>query len=208
MSNKEFLGQKAAVIIENGCCEREVKQASSAVDRLGLTCHYISARSESVKSWNEDRKGTTSDWSSDYAAFGHVKNMLPSDYSVLILPGGRRSIEKLKLEKSLRSFISGFIHTDKPVIAYNHAIDLLSELDLVKGYSVAAAYDFCGGIREHGGYCAQPEFVVSKNLITLSRFRDTEQRIASAVTCILNGEAYVDKVVSSENMPRAANIAA
>ncbi|MGH1455538.1 MAG: DJ-1/PfpI family protein [Alphaproteobacteria bacterium] len=208
MSTKEFLGQKAAIVIENGCCEREIIQAFSAMEGIGLSCHFIASQSDIVKSWNEDRRGNTSDWASDYAANARLNNAYPSNYSALVIPGGRRSIEKLKLDPSLRSFISGFLHTDKPVIAYNFAIEILSDLDLVKGYSVAAAYDFCDNIRERGGYCAQPEFIVSKNLITLSRYRDAEDRISAATTCVLNGEVYVDKVVSSENMPRAAHIAA
>ena len=97
--------------------------------------------------------------------------------------------------------------TDKPVIAYNGAITLFGDLDLIKGYSVAATQEVCERAKVSGVRCASPEFVVSKNLITLSRYRAAEQKLTSAITAILNGESYIEKIVSSENIPRAYSAA-
>lgn len=203
MKQQTFIGFKAAFLIENGCCEREVSQSTQVLCDLGIKCNFISSISEIVKSWNEDRQNRDSDWVADYAVNSKLSHAHPSDYDILVIPGGIRSSEKLKLDKNLRTFVSGFLYTEKPVIAYNKGIDVLAHADLIKGYSVAAIDDTCENVKKVGARCAPPEFVVSKNLITLSRYRDAKEKMKKAVTCILNGESYVDKVVSDENIPPA-----
>ncbi len=208
MSNMSYNGLKAAVLIENGCCERELFQSMKALEALGITCHFISSDSAVVKSWNENKiHKRDSGWASDYAINEVLEDGRASSYDVLVIPGGRRSLEKLSLNKSLRTFISGFISTQKPVIAYNGAISLLGNIDLIKGYSVAATQDACQNAKISGIRCASPEFVVSKNLITLSRYRDAEQKLVKAIISILNGDPYIEKIVSSENIPRAHSAA-
>ena len=208
MSKNSFNGRKAAILIENGCCERELSQSITALEELGFKCHFISSESRVVKSWNEDKTHKrNSGWVSDYAVHDNLASAHPGDYDVLVTPGGRRSLEKLKLDNGLRAFLSGFILTDKPVIAYNSAITLLGDLDLIKGYSVAATQEVCERAKVSGVRCASPEFVVSKNLITLSRYRAAEQKLTSAITAILNGESFIEKIVSSENIPRAYSAA-
>lgn len=206
---KKFLGEKAVLLIENGCCEREVNQAISAMETIGFSCRIVSISGQSVKGWNENRMKTQSNWGNDFAVDKKLSEAHPSDYSVLVIPGGKRSVEKLKLNKTIRSFISGFLHADKPVVAYNYGIDVLNHFDLINGYSVATAQNsLCESVKKHGGRCASPEFVVSKNLVTLSRYRDAKEKLAYAVSCIMNGEPYIEKIVSFDETPRAQNMVA
>jgi putative intracellular protease/amidase len=204
VNKRSFCDQKAAILVESGCCERELSQAIEALEELSIKCHFVSSESTIVKSWNEDRVNRkNSCWVSDYAANGELSVVHSSDYTMLVIPGGRRSLEKLKLNGSLRTFISGFILTEKPVVAYNGAISLLADLGFVNGYSVAATREVCENAKVSGARCASPDFVVSKNLITLSRYRNAEKKIISAITAVLSGEPYVEKIVSSENIPWA-----
>ncbi len=202
MGHMNITGKKAAFLVESGFCEREFVQAHEALENLGINCRLISVESVLVKSWNETRD-RESHWGEEYASDAPLKDALSSDYDILVIPGGRRSIEKLKLDKNIKPFITSFMRAGKPVIAYNQAIDLLLFAELVDGYSFAARGDLCDSVKGGGGRCAAPEFIVSKNLITLSRFRDMGAKLQHAVQCILSGEPYADKVVSSDNMPSA-----
>tara|TARA_R110001592_G_scaffold79054_2_gene236745 strand:- start:18408 stop:19031 length:624 start_codon:yes stop_codon:yes gene_type:complete len=194
-------GKKAAFLVENGFCERELVQAQNALKDQGFDCRIVSSGEALVKSWNELKKSNGSNWGEGYAPNSPLKDGIPGDYDVLVIPGGKRSIEKLKLDNAVKPFVSAFLNTGKPVVAYNGAIDLLMFLDLVSGYSIAAKDQLCDTVRGMGGRCAAPEFVVSKNLITLSRFRDVENKIQNAVVAVLSGKPYVEKVVSSDNIP-------
>lgn len=195
--------KKAAFLVENGFCERELVQAENALKSAGFSTRIISANTPLIDGWREEKGDQTSNWGQKYAAQGFLNNERPSDYEVLVIPGGQRSIDKLIQEKDLKSFISGFMAAGKPVVAYNKAIDLFLFHDLIRGYSIAATNKACDILNQSGSRCVSDSFVVSKNLITLSRYRDVENKIAQAVKAILNNEPYVEKVVSSDTLPKS-----
>lgn len=207
MSGICVVGKKAAILVESGFCERELMQAQDALISLGVDCRLISPENSLIRGWNENKAPSSSCWGADYAPDRALDKSIAGDYDVLVIPGGIRSITKLKLSESVKPFISAFMQTGKPVIAYNQAIDLLSFAGLVEGYSLAAKSDLCDSVKGYGGRCAASEFIVSKNLITLSRFRDVDDRLQRAVLCVLNGERYIEKEVSFDNMPCASKVA-
>ena len=174
---------------------------------MGFDCRIVSSENSLVRSWNEKKQASDNYWGEDYAADFSIKNAITSDCDLLVIPGGQRSIEKLKLNKNVKSFISTFLDTGKPVIAYNYAINLLIHKNLVSGYSVAAKDQACDIVKDMGGRCAAPSFVVSKNLITLSRYRDANEKIQNAVQSIIDGKPYIEKIVSSDNMPYSHKVA-
>ncbi|MGH1375903.1 MAG: DJ-1/PfpI family protein [Alphaproteobacteria bacterium] len=201
MQGTNFLKKKAVFLVANGFCEREFIQAHKALTSIGINCRIVSVDSGLIQAWNEEKNTQESEWGAGYAPDALLSDCIASEYDILVIPGGDRSIAKLKLSDKVNAFLSAFMHTDKPVVAYNKGLDLLSFCGMISGYSVAAKHVICEDIKVSGARCAPQEFIVSKNLISLSRFRDADQRIQHAVSCLLNGEPYVEKVVSSDNMP-------
>lgn len=204
LSNK---GRKAVFLVEGGFCEREFIQSINALKNMDINCRIVSTEKNLIRAWNEKKLPESSHWGDFYAPDHSLKEIMPSDYDVLVVPGGVRSVGKLKLNNDVRSFVSAFVNTGKPVIAYNHAVDLLAFNDLVSGYSVVSKNMSCDNLQKIGGRCASSEFVVSKNLVTLSRFRDVEDKIKNAVQSIIDGKPYVDKVVSSGDLPASHKVA-
>lgn len=194
-------GMKAAFLVENGFCERELTQSQKALMDKGVDCRIVSSTEALIKAWNETKDPNGSHWGDGYAVDFSLNRAVPSDFDMLVIPGGTRSIEKLKIEGAVKSFVSGFLNTGKPVVVYNSGVGLLMHLDLLSGYSVAAKDQLCDTVKGAGARCAAPEFVVSKNLVSLSRYRDVETKIQTAVEAIVTGKPYVEKVVSSDNMP-------
>lgn len=207
MKQTNFTGHKAAFLIENGFCERELNQSLKAMRALGFDCRSVSTASGSVKAWNElNQDPNASNWGMEYAIDKNLNDALSSDYSVLVIPGGKRSIEKLRNLPEAKQFVSSFINTGKPVVAYNLAIDYLSFSNLVKGYSLAAKGELCDVVKINGAKCTPAEFMVSKNLVTLARFLDIQKKIEHAVTCIMNGEKYTE-TVGADNFPTPHKVA-
>ncbi len=203
MSGTRRTGKKAAIIVENGFCEREFIQAENALKKIGINARVISANAELVESWCEEKQTNQSHWGQKYASHGFLKDQIVSDYEVLVLPAGIRSLNKLRQVPELKSFISGFLNTGKPTIIYNNAVDILLSNQMTNGYSIAAKDEMCDILNKSGQRCASKDFVVSKNLITLSRYRDVEEKLTHAITAILNNEPYVEKTVSSDTLPRS-----
>ncbi len=203
MTYKDLNHVKAAFLVEDGFCEREFIQAEKILTKLGADCRIISSSPNSVKGWNEEKDKRKSDWGAEYAINVSLEKALPSDYDMLVMPGGARSVEKLRLKTELKPFLLPFFETKKPVIAYNDAISLLMFHDLLSGHSVAATNQLCDTVAKVGARCASTDFVVSKNLITLSRFREAEEKLKTAILAVLNNEPYIEKLVSSDNMPKS-----
>lgn len=204
MSQFNFSGRKAAFIVANGFCEREFQQSFSALQKAGISCRIISVDNNLIKGWNEEKKAPkASDWGNSFAADSVLGQVQPSEFDMVVIPGGRRSVEKLELCSDVKSFISYFMDTGLPVVAYNKAVELLVHFDLIERYSVAAIGNLCETVKTVGARCAAPEFVVSKNLITLTRYRDVDEKLIHAVNCIFNGEKYMVESVSSGNLPSA-----
>ncbi len=201
MKDANFVGKRALFLVANGFCEREFIQAQDAMKTIGIDCRIASVDTGLLQAWNEEKDMRESEWGASYAPDVLVSDCVTGEYDVLVVPGGERSIAKLKISNSTNALLSSFMKAEKPVIAYNKGLDLLSFCGLISGYSVAAKHSICDNVKGTGARCAPQEFIVSKNLISLSRFRDAQERIAHAVTCLLNGEEYVEKVVSSDNMP-------
>ncbi|MGH1377250.1 MAG: DJ-1/PfpI family protein [Alphaproteobacteria bacterium] len=212
MINNVIVGKKAAILIETGFCERELLQAQKSLSDIGVDCRLVSTEEYLVKGWNEVKgssssSSSTSSWGGDYAPDATLDKYVASEYDILVIPGGLRSIAKLKLQDGVKPFVSGFIQSEKPVIAYNQAVELLSFLGMIDGYSIAANSAVCDSVKVNGGRCTSSDFIVSKNLITLSRFSDADVKLKRAVLSVLNGERYIEKEVSSDNMPYASKVA-
>ncbi len=208
MINKGIVGKKAAILIETGFCERELLQAQNSLTGIGVDCRLVSTEQYLVKGWNEVKSSSSSSsWGGDYAPDATLDKSMSSEYDILVIPGGLRSIAKLKLQDGVKPFVSGFIQSEKPVIAYNQAVELLSFLGMIDGYSIAANSAVCDSVKVNGGRCTSSDFIVSKNLITLSRFSDADVKLKRAVLSVLNGERYIEKEVSSDNMPYASQVA-
>ena len=88
-----------------------------------------------VNGWNEEAEG----WGHNYAVDTQLNSALGVDYDGLIIPGGKRSIDKMKMTAHTRRFISSFMSSNKPVAVMDDAMDIMDHAQAVEGYNVAMA---------------------------------------------------------------------
>ena len=91
-----------------------------------------------------------SGWGHNYAVDAPLNMALGVDYAALIIPGGQRSIEKLKLTAHTRRFIGSFMAADKPVAVMGDAMMLMAMAEQVIDRKVAGP-DECRSICEESG---------------------------------------------------------
>lgn len=164
--------KKAAFLVENGFCERELIQSRNVMNKIGFFTRVISVDNDVVKGWNELQKKSNSSWGQTYAVHHRVSDAQPHEYNTLIIPGGVRSITKLKLSKASRPFVSGFVSTGKPVITYNAGFELLTFLDLSEDF------------RDHK---KAKDFTISKNIMHVYNFPDISHDLETFVKgCLIN----------------------
>ncbi len=127
MMKSPLSGSKIAFLVANGLDEADLIEAQKTVQALGADTRIISMDQGLVSSLND--KG----WGLNFAADQALNQSLAADYSALVIPGGRRSVEKLQLTAHTKRFINGFYTTGKPVCIIDEAVELLKFAEIDQG---------------------------------------------------------------------------
>ena len=90
-------------------------------------------------------------WGHHYAVDAALGTALSGDYDMLIVPGGQRSLDKLKMTAHTKRFINGFLVSEKPVVMYGDALHVLITTDNVRGRTVAGPADMKDVVIQAGG---------------------------------------------------------
>lgn len=185
---KTLQGVKIAVLVANGFSEKDMTLTQQALLYAGATIRLVSMDQGLVNSWNE------SGWGLNFAADQTLSEALAADYDMLIVPGGQRSVDKLKLTAHTRRFIGGFADAGKPLALFEEAGELLAFAGRAEGHTVTGPDQVKAAAEAAGGFWSEDEFVVSRNLIT---GRSGEQGSESYSRKV--GEFFVAEAARAEN---------
>ncbi len=148
---KALQSQKVAVLMSNGFNETEFLMIQKAMIEQGAALRIVSTDSGLVNGW--DGKG----WGHNFAIDAQLNTALGIDYDALIIPGGQRSIDKLKLTAHSRRFIGSFLAAMKPVVCMGEAVQLLAHTDHLSGKTVSGPESKKGVVETAGGtFAAAP----------------------------------------------------
>ncbi len=187
--NKSLAGIKVAVLVSNGFCEEDLTETQRLLLSRGATFKVISLDHGVVNSW----RGQS--WGHHFAVDSPLSSALAADYSMLVLPGGRRSIDKLKLTAHTRRFIGGFMAASKPVAVCGRALQLMIFADQVKGMTVSGPEDIREDAVRAGAQWSEEISIVHKNLLT-GRTDETRQEFIQEIA-----DHFTD---FARSMPKAA----
>ena len=93
------------------------------------------------------------------------------NYDLLILPGGVKSMEKIRLEKNVLDFISEFNEKNKLIASICSAAQLLISSKVVKNRSISGYYSMKDDIINAGANFVDSPFVIDKNIITSPHYK-------------------------------------
>ena len=157
---KVLSGSKIAILVANGCTEQDMTEAQRALIEAGATTKIISPDAGLVNGWAGDH------WGHHYAVDAALATALSGDYDMLVVPGGQRSLDKLKLTAHTKRFINGFLVSDKPVVMYGDALHLLITSDNMRGRTVAGPENMKDVVTQAGGNWSDTTPVRDNMLIT------------------------------------------
>jgi protease I len=177
---KALQSQKMAVLMSNGFNESEFLAIQRAMIEQGASLRIVSMDSGLVNGW--DGKG----WGHNFAVDAQLNTALGIDYDALIIPGGQRSLDKLKLTAHSRRFIGSFLAAMKPVICMGDAVQLLAYTDHLSGKTVAGPADKKSIIETAGGAYSEDALVNHQNLMTgLTDSENLPSFVSSAIEMIV-----------------------
>lgn len=88
------------------------------------------------------------------------------DYDALVLPGGTKNPDKLRMDAKVVATIRAFAEAGKPVAAICHGPWLLIEADIVRGRRVTSWPSIRTDLRNAGGEVVDEAAVTDGNIVT------------------------------------------
>ena len=95
-----------------------------------------------------------------------IDEVREGDYDALILPGGTKNPDKLRMDERVVAAIRAFAEAGKPVAAICHAPWLLVEADVVRGRRVTGWPSIRTDLRNAGGEVVDEAAVTDGNIVT------------------------------------------
>lgn len=157
---KPLSGTKIAVLIANGFEEKGFLAAQKMMIEMGATIRIISTNQGLVNGWD----GAA--WGHNYAVDAPLNTALGVDFDALIVPGGSRSIEKLKMTAHTRRFISSFMAANKPVMVMADAIILMAYAEQLDGCKVSGPEECRQFATSQGAEWSEDALTVDKNMLS------------------------------------------
>ncbi len=142
---KPLLGIKIAMLVANGFCEQDMTEAQRALTEAGANLRIVSPEQGLVNGW------TGAAWGHHFAVDAVLSTALGADFQMLVIPGGQRSHDKLKLTAHTRRFVSSFMAARKPVAVMDDALSIMSSTGNINGHAFAGPAAFEPSVIQEGG---------------------------------------------------------
>ena len=116
----------------------------------------------------------------------NIDQVNPEDYDFLVLPGGVKAMEKIRLEKKLIKFISDFDKSKKVIACICSGVQLLISAKIVKGRKIAGYYALEDDITNAGAIYTDLPAVVDENIVTTAHYKDMGPWMKKAIDVLKN----------------------
>ena len=157
---KPLAGTKVAVLVANGFEEKNFLLVQKMMLEMGASISLISTNQGLVNGWDG------SNWGHNYAVDAPLNTALGADYDALILPGGERSMEKIKLTAHTRSFIGSFMSAEKPIAVMGDAVNLMAFTEQLADRTVTGPEDMRAACEEAGATWIEDSYCMDQNMLT------------------------------------------
>jgi len=153
-------GQSIVLLIANGFNETEFAEAQRALLKTGAKITTVSPEKSVANGW------LGNGWGHYFPVDQHIGDALGSDFDMMVLVGGERGIAKLAGNPHTKRMVGHFLDADKPLVAINEAVSLLSMPGKVSGRHLAGdATD--PALAATGAQISQNPVVTDRNLLTV-----------------------------------------
>jgi protease I len=129
-----------------------------------------------------------------------IDEVNPDDFDALILPGGVRNPDQLRLHGNVIGLIRRFAEQGKPVAAICHGPWLLVEAGLVRGRTATSWPSIRTDLRNAGAKVVDEAVVTDGNIVT-SRKPDDVEAFTNAVIALLEDAPEVEEIRQPSELP-------
>jgi protease I len=113
-----------------------------------------------------------------------IDDMNSEDFDALLLPGGTKNPDALRMEERVVATIRAFADAGKPVAAICHGPWLLVEADVIRGRTVTGWPSIRTDLRNAGGVVVDREVAVDGNIVTSRQPEDIPAFVAAFIALV------------------------
>lgn len=153
-------GKNIAILVASGFDENQMTEIQRALVRAKARSHTVAPETGVVNGWQGEG------WGHHFAVDAPIGEALGSDYDMLVLPGGERSMAKLKTNLHARRIINHFMEAGKPVAAIGAGVSLLALSSKLVERTVAAPQEVQDELKAAGAEISEDAEIIDGNMLT------------------------------------------
>ena len=188
---EELKGRSVAFLATDGVDERELAVPWKALTDAGADVTLVSNKEGEIQSVTKGEKA------GKFAVNKLIADVSARDFDALVLPGGVKNPDTLRMDEGAVALVRDFMAADKPVAAICHAPWLLVEADAVEGRTLTSYPSLRTDIQNAGGSWVDKQVEVDQKLITSRTPDDLPAFCSRLVTVLANHieERKLDRMV-------------
>ena len=109
-----------------------------------------------------------------------------NDFDLLVLPGGVKSLEKLRQEKTVINFISDWNKKNKIIASTCHGAQLLISAKATNGKKISAYYSIEDDVNNSGATYINAPVVIDKNIVSSPHYNWMGEWMKAAIEKVNN----------------------
>lgn len=157
---KKLDGKRIAILVADGFEQVELTEPKRALEEAGAETQIVSPAKGEVQGWNHDEKADK------FPVDVPLEQARSDEYDALLLPGGVRNPDLLRMQTRAVEFVKNFFAAGKPVAAICHAPWMLIEANAVRGKRIASWPSIKTDLRNAGAEWVDDQVVVDNSLVT------------------------------------------
>ncbi len=152
--------KKVAILVADGFDEHQMTEIQRALTKSGARLKTVAPEPAIVNGWQGES------WGHHFHVDKQISEALGSDFDMLALPGGTRSVEKLKQNPHARRIINHFLDANKPIAAIGEGVGLLALGGNIANRTVAAGESMRVDLVAAGAVIDGEDQVIDENILT------------------------------------------
>jgi protease I len=174
------------VVATNGFEEWELFGPKQILEQRGAEVQLASLTLDPIQATVHDDPGKT------IRPNLTIDQVNPDDFDALILPGGVRNPDALRIHGNVIGLIRDFNRQGKPIAAICHGPWLLVEADLLRGRTATSWPSIRTDLRNAGANVVDEPAVTDGNLVTSRNPDDVEAFTAAVIDLVENAPEVIE----------------
>jgi protease I len=174
------------IVATNGFEEWELFGPKQILEKRGAEVQLASLTLDPIQATVHDDPGKT------IRPNLTIDQVNPDDFDALILPGGVRNPDALRIRGNVIGLIRDFNRQGKPIAAICHGPWLLVEADLLRGRTATSWPSIRTDLRNAGANVVDEPAVTDGNLVTSRNPDDVEAFTAAVIDLVENAPEVIE----------------